>query len=85
MLHFLPGILHESSGVAVTKKIVKVGLRVVRGKDWDSGDEDGNGKGTVIEKCSGCVEGVWKVQWDVNGLVGTYRVGYNEDYELYTA
>ena len=82
MLHFFSGIVHKSSGVTVTEEIVKVGLRVVRGKDWNIVDQDGNGKGTVIEKDS---ERWWKVQWDLNGLIYRYRVGYDGKYDLNTA
>ena len=44
-------------------EMIKPGSRVVRGKDWESGNEDGNGPGTVIiEYPDDC----WVVDWDNN-------------------
>ncbi|KAL3866313.1 hypothetical protein ACJMK2_043620 [Sinanodonta woodiana] len=42
---------------------IPVGTRVRRGPDWNKGDEDGCGPGTVVEKCS-AGNGQLKVVWD---------------------
>ena len=49
-------------------KIMRPGLRVIRGKDWNQardGDEDGNGPGTVLSEDAN-TKNLWKVRWDNN-------------------
>ena len=55
----------------------KVGDRVVRGPDWEWGDQDGHGPGTVVPRRGVGMESgsVWvSVDWD-NGHRNGYRVG----------
>jgi hypothetical protein len=57
-----------------------VGAKVVRGRDWDWGDQDGNGVGTILSKSS---EGWVIVKWN-NGLQNSYRIGGDAcKYDLY--
>ena len=56
------------------------GTRVVRGRDWCSGDGDGGGKGTV-DKRHRVIHGTVSVIWD-NGSGGNYAMGLNDRYEL---
>ena len=62
-------------------KMMKPGVRVVRGKDWDLdyGTQDGNGPGTVIRAST--LPGWWRVQWD-KGQQHYYRMGYSGKYDL---
>ena len=64
-------------------KIMRPGLRVVRGKDWQefcqtfnanhSVDEDGNGEGTITQMYKfGCY-----VKWDRTGSEKSYYQGYS--------
>ena len=61
-------------------KMMKPGLRVVRGRDWDlptsRGVEDGNGPGTVLSEAL-YLKGSWKVKWD-NNNEGLYWMGFSE-------
>ena len=68
---------------------VKIGLRVVRGRDWERGNEDGGEGyvGTVV--AGGRAEGaeeerhdVATVQWDVGGERQVYRCGARGKYDL---
>ena len=66
--------------------LCRPGLRVVRGPDWEWGDQDG-GEGHV-----GTVVGVGEisdssgravvVQWDCGGRPGNYRCGLGGKYDL---
>ena len=68
---------------------VKVGLRVVRGPDWERGNEDG-GEGYVGTVVAGArVDGtndarhdVATVQWDVGGERHVYRCGDQGKFDL---
>ena len=69
--------------------VVKRGLRVVRGPDWEGGDEDGGEGfvGTVVGavKADGSEEerhDVAVVQWDVGGERRNYRCGAQGKYDL---
>ena len=66
----------------VTEDLVYIGMRVVRGDDWQWGDQDGNGEGTVITDDG---NGWWEVQWDFDGSSNMYRVGNQGKYDLRTA
>ena len=68
---------------------VLVGLRVVRGPDWERGDEDGGEGfvGTVVAggRADGSEEGrhdVATVQWDVRRERHSYRCGAQGKYDL---
>ncbi|XP_059149254.1 E3 ubiquitin-protein ligase MIB2-like [Physella acuta] len=62
---------------------MEVGLRVVRGPDWNYGDQDGGEGhvGTVVKvdgaSSAGCVD----VLWD-SGTKKTYRVGHESAFDL---
>jgi len=66
---------------------IKVGLRVVRGSDWQSEDEDGGEGfvGTVVEiggqGSSKIPDDTVDVVWDT-GVRGNYRSGYQGKYDL---
>ena len=57
--------------------LIRVGSRVVRGRNWCDGNRDGGGEGTVTELGHGLVN----VRWD-NGNKGTYCVGWFCRYEV---
>jgi E3 ubiquitin-protein ligase mind-bomb len=69
---------------------IRVGVRVVRGEDWDKGNEDGGegNVGTVMEILDGSQE--VRVQWDSgdtlnaakNGDIYIYRTGQDGKYDL---
>ena len=69
---------------------VQRGLRVVRGPDWEGGNEDGGEGyvGTVVAGAradGGAEEGrhdVATVQWDVGGERHVYRCGAEGKYDL---
>merc|ERR1719218_463899 len=58
----------------------EIGIRVLRSPSWKYGDQDGNGRGTII-RSSERKPGWAKVHWD-NGYEGSYRVGANGEYDL---
>ncbi|KAH3718600.1 hypothetical protein DPMN_061406 [Dreissena polymorpha] len=64
------------------RKHIEIGSRVVRGTDWDRGDTDGGGPGTVTDVDS--VNGrVW-VEWDMYRGVGrVQRMGSEGKYDLF--
>ena len=72
-----------SYGPALAAKIT-YGTRVVRGRDWCHGNDDGGGKGTVSNPTA---YGIYLIPyhefviWD-NGCVGQYNMGRNDRYEL---
>jgi E3 ubiquitin-protein ligase mind-bomb len=61
--------------------VIKSGIRVVRGIDWEWGDQDGGEGhvGTIAEVggrgCSKNPAGTVVVMWD-SGVRANYRVGY---------
>lgn len=63
--------------------IFGVGTRVIRGKDWSWGNDDGGigGVGTVT---TALTNGYLQVIWDT-GKTGTYRMGAKAKYDLYLA
>ena len=75
---------------STTNMEVKRGLRVVRGPDWEGGNEDGGEGyvGTVVAGAradGGAEEGkhdVATVQWDVGGERHVYRCGAEGKYDL---
>jgi E3 ubiquitin-protein ligase mind-bomb len=73
--------------VAVMPEVIKCGLRVVRGADWEWGDQDGGEGyvGTVIEVggqgSSKNPSGTVTVVWD-SGARGNYRAGFKGKYDL---
>ena len=58
-------------------KLIGVGSRVVRGRDWWDGNQDGGGEGTVTGIYSGGVN----VRWD-NGNVGVYYLEHGGHYQI---
>lgn len=78
--------------IPVTKENAVVGMKVVRGKDWDYGEEDGgDGIGTIHtigDTIKTTAEGWVGVQWegDIEDSVDeNYRIGYENKYDLYIA
>ncbi|XP_065183994.1 MAM and LDL-receptor class A domain-containing protein 1-like [Sycon ciliatum] len=61
-----------------------IGTRVIRGKDWSWGSDDGGkgGTGTVTSALSS--NGYMQVTWDA-GKKGSYRMGASGMYDLYLA
>ena len=55
-------------------RMMKPGLRVIRGKDWISGETDGNGLGTVIREHPE-IKHFWEVKWDNTGNTHFYPMG----------
>ena len=64
--------------------LMKVGTRVVRGKDWKWDEQDGGGKGHVIGNRPGLLTGFIRVKWD-NGIIKDYRMGAENCYDLQIA
>ena len=65
--------------------LMKVGTRVVRGKDWIWSNADGGGKGTITNLKSPSGRPGWiQVQWD-NGNEKNYRMGADKCYDLQLA
>lgn len=59
--------------------IIGPGVRVKRGPDWNWGNQDGNGLGTVMTEISSTS---WiSVKWD-NGHTNSYRVGHQSKCDL---
>ena len=54
-------------------KMIKPGVRVVRGQDWIMGDQDGNGPGTVLSEDPN-QKNLWRVKWD-NNYESVYYMG----------
>ena len=46
------------------EKMMRPGIRVIRGRDWKSGDQDGNGPGTVLRQHP-IQKYLWEVKWDM--------------------
>jgi hypothetical protein len=72
---------------SVTTSNVKLGLKVVRGKDWeynfqDYNDEGKNSVGEIID-LAGYGDRKWiEVKWE-NGYINNYRIGYKDKFDLY--
>lgn len=69
--------------IPVTKENARVGMKVVRGKDWDWGNQDGGegSKGTITDiRQSGWVT----VKWSET-KPDSYRIGNEGKYDLYIA
>ena len=66
---------------------IRKGFRVVRGPDWNSGEQDGGAGhvGTIVDvggqANSTCPDGTVDVLWD-NGKRGNYRSGFNNADDL---
>lgn len=56
------------SNICVTKEIAHEGMRVVRGRDWQWGEQDKGGPGTIV----GMSPGYAKVEWDNNPKEGPF-------------
>ena len=87
--NFTEGLLKRYSDPAPTygpelADMIKVGSRVVRGKDWKWEDQDGNAEGTVIVSTI-YEETDWvRVKWD-KGNENSYRNGAKGCYDLQLA
>lgn len=80
-----PIIPQQETSKSSDSKIVTtrdIGARVIRGRDWDWGEQGNNTTGTIIE--GGGSLGWTRVKWD-NGHENTYRIGNNNKYDLYYA
>ena len=75
-IEYLSGAAIPDYGPEVTA-LIKVGSRVVRGRDWKFGNRDGGGEGTVTQ----VYDLLAKVCWD-NGKTGGYRIGDEGRYEI---
>ena len=64
--------------------LMKVGTRVVRGKDWMWGNQDGGGKGTITDLKPPGLPGCFQVKWDA-GHHCSYRMGFDNSYDLQLA
>ena len=65
-------------------KVMQIGMRVVRGRDWSSGSLDGYGVGTITDSTLINISNstvLWNVKWD-NGFHGCFKMGLNGKYEL---
>ena len=79
---------HETESSVNSDSIFCVGLRVVRGPDWESknsGSDGGDGfVGTVVEvgsDSSRLAKNMAMVQWD-RGIREAYKAGYQGKYEI---
>ena len=88
---FTEGLLEKYSGPPPVPTygpelaaLMKVGTRVVRGKDWKWRDQDGGGKGQVIKNRPGTSKGWICVRWD-SGNEDQYRMGAENCYDLQIA
>ena len=71
----------DESSVQKTIKIIDkmcMGKQVRRGPDWEWGEQDGHGTGTVLDTSG---EGWVKVKWD-NGITYKYRWGSQNVFDL---
>lgn len=61
------------------------GIKVIRGEDWDWDDQDG-GEGNVGEMIDKSESEGWvKVKWEKNNYTASYRIGKDDEYDLYFA
>ena len=69
----------SSNTKEVSAKMMRIGDRVVRGKDWIDGNRDGNGQGTIVQiEIDLCY-----VKWDHEQTVRRgYCQGYNGIFRL---
>ena len=65
----------------VNRENVRTGMKVIRGPDWNWGDQDGcsGSSGVIIGAVDS--EGWVPVRWS-NGSSNKYRVGANDKYDL---
>jgi len=77
---------HFGWNKSVTVSNCKEGTRVIRGKDWKWGNQDGGvgSLGTVIGPGSNWMGGWCQVQWD-NGECSNYRFGAEGKFDLFIA
>jgi len=66
----------------VTPALVRQGVRVRRGPDWQWDDQDGHGTGVILERDH---SGWASVAWEESGDKNSYRVGQEEAYDLVVA
>ncbi|XP_052245881.1 uncharacterized protein LOC127854853 isoform X2 [Dreissena polymorpha] len=64
------------------EKQIKVGTRVVRGRDWQWREQDGGGPGTVSKFLSGFDTGWVTVKWDKGTDYNIYRIGAGGKHDL---
>ena len=60
---------------------MKIGTRVVRGRDWSYGNHDGFGVGKIFSCVVKNGTTFWQVEWD-NGNIGYFKMGLDGKYEL---
>nr|CAB3252595.1 ZF(ZZ)-8 zinc finger protein [Phallusia mammillata] len=59
--------------------MMKLGTKVIRGRDWKWQDQDGSMEGTVIGEVE--VDGWVRVRWN-SGATNSYRMGKEDKYDL---
>eukprot|EP01029_Cantina_marsupialis_P008164 TRINITY_DN1944_c0_g1_i2.p1 TRINITY_DN1944_c0_g1~~TRINITY_DN1944_c0_g1_i2.p1 ORF type:complete len:195 (-),score=64.72 TRINITY_DN1944_c0_g1_i2:245-781(-) len=64
-----------------SRKYLPNGTKVRRGRDWNDGNDDGNGYGIVIKRNS-WFDGYFCVKWNNNGKDDGYYFGYNNKFQL---
>eukprot|EP00118_Oscarella_pearsei_P022140 m.252836 g.252836 ORF g.252836 m.252836 type:complete len:3992 (+) comp40356_c1_seq2:177-12152(+) len=59
---------------------IHIGVRIVKGRDWKWGEQDGPapGEGTVVQEVT---DGWVRIQWDT-GTMNSYRMGAGDKYDL---
>jgi hypothetical protein len=80
-----PAVPTPEQCVPVSHENTKLGLEVVRGRDWRWDDQDGGAgcRGVVVAVES---DGSWTdVAWKTSGLENSYRSGAEGAYDLYVA
>ena len=65
-------------------RTAEAGVRVMRGPDWEWGEQDGGGFGTT-ETDPSQIEGWVTVRWDHDGSTNSYRVGRDGMHDLIVA
>lgn len=70
-------------GIAVREADIRIGLRVIRGRDWKWGEQDGGAghEGVVVGRVADAASW-WRVTWDASQQSNNYRVGEAGSYDL---
>lgn len=76
--------LNDSTFVNIPVTVETLGARVIKGRDWDWGDQNGGTEGTIISRLEGTTSNWVRVRWD-NDNENSYRIGHDNKYDLYYA